>query len=251
MRIVAVANQKGGVGKTTTAINLAAALAQKGHRTLVVDMDPQGNASTGLGADRSRWPSIYHVLLQEADLLAAIQIRGQLSVVPASPDLAALEVELAASSGRETRLRQALQKYQDWDFVFLDCPPSLGLLTINALVAAQRVLIPMQCEYYALEGLTQLLDSLRRVRAQLNPGLEVTALLRTMFDSRNRLAAEVSAELERHFPERLYRVLIPRNIRLAEAPSHGRPITEYDAHCSGAQAYGQLALEFLEREQGR
>lgn len=249
MRVVAIANQKGGVGKTTTAVNLAAALVALGKRVLLVDLDPQGNASTGLGAEKGRWPNVYHLLMGEVDLPATLQSYGELALVAASPDLAALELELAGQEARELRLRNALQGVQDWDYVFIDCPPSLGLLTLNALVAAHRVLIPMQCEYFALEGLTQLLDTLRRVRAQLHPGLEVDGLLRTMFDARNRLTAEVSGELERHFPERLYNVIVPRNVRLAEAPSFGRPAIDYDPQCAGAEAYRLLAQEFLQREQ--
>ena len=249
MRVVAIANQKGGVGKTTTAVNLAAALAALGKRVLVVDLDPQGNATTGLGGEKGRWPNVYHLLLEEADLAAVAQSWGALSLVAASADLAALELELAGKEGREFRLRRTLQHTQDWDYVFIDCPPSLGLLTLNALVAADRVLIPMQCEYFALEGLTQLLDTLRRVRAQLHPGLEVDGLLRTMFDARNRLTTEVNRELEQHFPERLYRVIVPRNVRLAEAPSFGRAAIDYDPQCAGAEAYRLLAQEFLQREQ--
>ena len=249
MRVVAIANQKGGVGKTTTAVNLAAALAALGKRVLVVDLDPQGNATTGLGGEKGRWPNVYHLLLEEADLAAVAQSWGALSLVAASADLAALELELAGQEGREFRLRRTLQQTQDWDYVFIDCPPSLGLLTLNALVAADRVLIPMQCEYFALEGLTQLLDTLRRVRAQLHPGLEVDGLLRTMFDARNRLTTEVNRELEQHFPERLYRVIVPRNVRLAEAPSFGRAAIDYDPQCAGAEAYRLLAQEFLQREQ--
>ncbi|MBU2754545.1 ParA family protein [Acidithiobacillus sp. CV18-2] len=249
MRVVAIANQKGGVGKTTTAVNLAAAVAALDKRVLLIDLDPQGNASTGLGADKGRWPNVYHLLLGEVDLAAALQGCGALSLLAASPDLAALEVELAGQEGRELRLRDALRGAEDWDYVFIDCPPSLGLLTLNALVAADRVMIPMQCEYFALEGLTQLLDTLRRVRAQLHPGLEVDGLLRTMFDARNRLSTEVSGELERHFPERMYRVIVPRNVRLAEAPSFGQPAIHYDPQCAGADAYRQLAQEFLQREQ--
>ncbi len=251
MRCIAVANQKGGVGKTTTAVNLAVALAQAGKKVLLVDMDPQGNATTGIGASRQRTPGVYQVLLGEASSTAAIQEAGGVSVLPASPDLAGAELELVQVQNREQRLRLALEEETEREYTIIDCPPSLGLLTINALVAADRVLIPMQCEYYALEGLAQLLSTLRRVRSQFNPELEVQGLLRTMYDSRNRLAAEVGTELERHFPDKLYRNVIPRNVRLAEAPSFGRAALDYDPHCAGSEAYRGLAEEFLLREKGQ
>lgn len=250
MRIVAVANQKGGVGKTTTAVNLAAGLVQTGKRVLLVDLDPQANASTGLGQVGNMAGSIYHVLLGELPLCAVLHevSPAGLFLAPSSPDLAGAEVEIYPRADREQHLKRALAEASDFDYALIDCPPALNMLTINALVAANRVLIPMQCEYYALEGLTQLLNTVRRVRAQLNPHLEVDGLLRTMFDNRNRLSSEVGQELERHFPDKLYQTVIPRNIRLAEAPSFGRAALEYDPSCAGSLAYQGLAKEFLQRE---
>lgn len=252
MRIIAIANQKGGVGKTTSAVNLAAALALSGRRVLLLDLDPQSNATTGLGLSKSvRRGSTYDVLLEQLPLGAIVQAVSPagLSLAPSSTDLSGAEVELVNMTGRERRLKEALAPYIDeFEYAFIDCPPALNMLTLNALVAAQAVIIPMQCEYYALEGLTQLLSTIRRVRNQINPELQLGGLLRTMFDPRNRLANEVAAELEKHFPDKLYQTVIPRNVRLAEAPSHGRAIMDYDRHCSGAQAYISLANEFLRRE---
>ncbi|MCL4527255.1 MAG: AAA family ATPase [Gammaproteobacteria bacterium] len=250
MRTVAIANQKGGVGKTTTAVNLAAGLAQNGKRVLLIDLDPQANATTGLGLGSSATATIYHALLGELPLSSVLlnAFPEGLSLAPSSPDLAGAEVELYGRPDRERRLQDALAPVEGFDYALIDCPPALNMLTINALVAADSVLIPMQCEYYALEGLTQLLGTVRRVRAQLNPRLEVHGLLRTMFDNRNRLASEVALELERHFPDKLYQTVVPRNIRLAEAPSFGRAALVYDPACAGSRAYQGVATEFLRRE---
>jgi chromosome partitioning protein len=249
-RIFAVVNQKGGVGKTTTAVNLAAALAQAGKRVLLVDLDPQGNATMGSGVDkRTVSRTVYHALLGLGEL-ATIRTRaekGGYDLVPANRDLAGAEVELVDLPARETRLRSALERVaSDYDFILIDCPPSLSLLTLNGLAAAERVLIPMQCEYYALEGLSDLVGTIKRVRANLNPSLEIGGLVRTMFDPRNTLSQQVSRELETHFGNKVYRTVVPRNVRLAEAPSYGVPAVLWDAGSKGAQAYVALAGEVLE-----
>ena len=251
-RVIAVANQKGGVGKTTTAVNLSAALAQAGRRVLLIDLDPQGNATMGSGVDkRAVGRTIYHALLGLGELsgIRTRAERGGYDLVPANRDLAGAEVELVELSAREARLKSALERIAaDYDFILIDCPPSLSLLTVNALTAAQRVLVPMQCEYYALEGLSDLVGTIKRVRANLNPGLEIAGLLRTMYDPRNTLSQQVSEQLEAHFGDKVYRTLVPRNVRLAEAPSHGVPGVLWDATSKGAQAYVALASEVLERE---
>jgi chromosome partitioning protein len=252
-RVLAVVNQKGGVGKTTTSVNLAAALAQAGRRILLVDLDPQGNATMGSGIDkRTVARTVYHVLIGLGEL-AGVRVRverGGFDLLPANRELAGAEIELVELEGRETRLKNALQRVaHDYDFILIDCPPSLSLLTVNALTAAQRVLIPMQCEYYALEGLSDLVATIKRVRANLNPELEIAGLLRTMYDPRNTLSQQVSQQLEDHFKEKVYRTLVPRNVRLAEAPSYGVPAVLWDAASKGAQAYIALADEIL--AQGR
>jgi chromosome partitioning protein len=246
--VIALANQKGGVGKTTTAVNLAACLAEAGERTLVVDLDPQGNATSGLG-ERANGKSSYD-LLDGAPLAELVQRTrfANLDLVASRPDLAGAEVELAGRQNGERFLADSLAAARTpYPFVFLDCPPSLGLLTVNALAAAERVLVPVQCEYYALEGLTQLLGSIERVRGRLNPRLAVAGLLLTMADRRTRLAADVEAEVRRHFGELVFATVVPRSIRLAEAPSHGLPITAYDPESPGAAAYYEVASELVDR----
>ncbi len=257
-RTFAVVNQKGGVGKTTTTINLAASLAAMKRSVLVIDVDPQGNATTGAGIDkRACKRTVYHVLLGEADVAAArvTSESGRFDLLPSNRELAGAEIELVELRGRESRLKSALAETAasgtSYDFVLIDCPPSLSLLTLNALCAADAVLIPMQCEYYALEGLSDLVQTIRKVRAHLNPRLEIEGLLRTMYDPRNTLALNVAAELERHFGDRLYRTVIPRNIRLAEAPSHGVPALALEARSKGALAYLALAGEVIRREEAR
>ena len=249
-RIIALVNQKGGVGKSTTAVNLGAALAVRGQRVLVVDSDPQGNTTTGFGIDKGRIErDVYDVLMQQATVAEVIQpteIEG-LHVVPATINLAGAEIELVSGLSRETRMRSALAPIADtYDFTLIDCPPSLGLLTINALTAAREIIIPVQAEYYALEGLSQLTNVVRRVREALNPTLHVSGVLVTMFDGRTRLAMEVLDELERYFPEQMFKTQIPRNIRLSEAPSFGKPVILFDIKSRGAQAYISLAKEMLD-----
>lgn len=249
--IYAIVNQKGGVGKTTTAVNVAAGLAQAHQRVLLVDLDPQGNATMGSGIDkRTLTQSIYHVILGLATIERTCQRAeaGGYDLVPSNRDLAGAEIELVDLEHRETRLKSALAHVeQQYDFVLLDCPPSLNLLTVNALVAANAVVIPMQCEYYALEGLSDLVNTVRKVRQSLNPKLEIEGLLRTMFDPRNTLAQQVSEQLREHFGAKVYETVIPRNVRLAEAPSYGIPGIKFDSAAKGAQAYAALVGEMLRR----
>jgi chromosome partitioning protein len=251
MHIFAIANQKGGVGKTTTTVNLAAALAQAGQRTLLIDLDPQGNATMGSGIDKRTLPrSVYHLLLGLATLseVAAVSPSGQYGVLPANRDLAGAEVELVDLERRELRLKQALTAHAgDFDFVLIDCPPSLSMLTLNGLCAAHGVIIPMQCEYYALEGLSDLVNTIKQVHKNFNRDLKVIGLLRVMFDPRSTLSNQVSAQLEQHFGDKVFKTLVPRNVRLAEAPSYGMPGILFDKNAKGAQAYLAFAQEMIER----
>ena len=257
-RILVVANQKGGVGKTTTAINLSTALAAVGQTTLVVDLDPQGNASTGLGISRNdRRISSYDVLMGGAELAEAIvptRIPG-LSIVPATVDLSGAELELAMEQRRNFRLRDAFARFAEQDsrfsYVLIDCPPALGLLTVNAMAAAHAAVVPLQCEFFALEGLSQLLKTIERVRGGLNPELEIQGVILTMFDKRNRLSDQVAADVRAHLGDKVYQTVIPRNVRISEAPSHGLPALVYDLRCPGSQAYIKLAGELIQRERAR
>lgn len=251
-KIVAIANQKGGVGKTTTCVNLAASLAATHRRVLVVDLDPQGNATMGCGIDKSALDlTVCDVLLEEAEAREALTqaAEGNFDVLPGNQSLTLAEVELVTQADREFRLRDALASLaSEYDYVLIDCPPSLNMLTVNALAAADGVLIPMQCEYYALEGLTALLGTIEQIRSGANPKLQIHGILRTMFDPRNNLATEVSGQLMNHFGDRVFRTVIPRNVRLAEAPSFGRPALYHDKYSRGALAYLALAGEINRRE---
>lgn len=252
-RVIAVVNQKGGVGKTTTAVNVASWLARKGKFVLMVDMDPQANATSGFGIQHEQVPrSVYDALVGQAsmrDVVMDTPIEG-LRIVPAKQDLAGATVELVPMENREYRLKQAVTEVaSQYDYVFIDCPPSLGLLTINSLVASKEVLIPVQCEYYALEGLGQLLSTVELVREHLHPELQILGAVLTMYDRRNNLSDEVLKQIHQFFPNKVFRSVIPRNVKLAEAPSHGKPISEYDPSSKGGRAYETLAQEIIEGEQ--
>jgi chromosome partitioning protein len=248
MKIIAVANQKGGVGKSTTTISVAHYLAKSGKRVLVVDLDPQGNTTSGLGVDKQQLEHTTYDVLQDYNHLESAITKTEYGVwlMPANQSLAMAEVNLVSTEGREQKLKQALSRVT-FDYVFIDCPPSLGLLTINALTASTHVAIPVQAEYYALEGLGQLLETIRRVRQALNPDLELLGVLLTMFDHRTTLSTQVHEEIKKHFPGKLFETIIPRNVRLAEAPSHGQPIGEHDKWSKGARAYKKLSKEITKR----
>jgi chromosome partitioning protein len=261
LRVLVLANQKGGVGKTTTAINLGTALAAIGERVLIIDLDPQGNASTGLGIDRrNRGISTYEVLMGEEPLKASIKETSvpRLCLAPSTLDLLGIELEIAAESDRAYRLKKAIKQLTDeqdtlpekfqFSYVLVDCPPSLNLLTINALAACDAVLVPLQCEFFALEGLSQLLSTVDQVKRTLNPDLSIHGIVLTMYDPRNNLAAQVVADVRGFMGEKVYQTVIPRNVRISEAPSHGKPVLLYDLKCSGSQAYLKLASEIIQRE---
>lgn len=252
-RIVAIANQKGGVGKTTTCVNLAASMAATKRKILVVDLDPQGNATMASGVDKYQVEATAYDLLVEDSPFDEVVCRstsGNYDLIAANGDVTAAEIKLMEVFAREVRLKNALESIRDnYDFIFIDCPPSLNLLTINAMAAADSVLVPMQCEYFALEGLTALMDTISKLAAVVNENLKIEGLLRTMYDPRNRLSNEVSDQLKKHFGSKVYRTVIPRNVRLAEAPSHGKPAMYYDKYSAGAKAYLALAGEMLRREE--
>lgn len=247
-RIICIANQKGGVGKTTTSVNLSAALASKGRRVLLLDLDPQGNASSGLGLKKYEYQdaNVYHVLIGEKTIDETIRVTSNpnLQVVPANPDLVGAEIELVDTPRREFRLKDALQGVTNrYDYILIDCPPSLGLLTLNALTAANTFVVPLQCEYYALEGLSQLLNTAGLIKKNINPDLRIEGIVLTMFDTRNNLSHQVVSEIQTHFGDKVFKSIIPRNVRLSEAPSHGQAIIEYDQKSIGALKYVELAEE--------
>ncbi len=247
-RVISIANQKGGVGKTTTAVNLSACLAQKGKRVLLIDTDPQGNATSGLGIEAHTDRSVYNVLVDDMEISETIvsTMVKKLDVCPANINLAGAEIELVSMVSRENRLKDAVDKIRDeYDYVLIDCPPSLGLITLNAFTASDSVLVPIQCEYYALEGLGQLINTIKLVQKHLNPDLIVEGVILTMFDARTNLSTQVAREVEKYFGNKVFQTIIPRNIRLSEAPSHGLPITLYDGESKGAETYKKLAKELI------
>lgn len=250
-RVISIINQKGGVGKSTTAVNLSAALAEKGYKVLVVDFDPQGNATSGLGVDKSSIEqSVYDAILNDVTASEAVleTTSNKVSILPSTIQLAGAEVELVSAMAREMRLKEALQPIKDdYDFIFIDCPPSLGILTINALTASDSILVPIQCEFYALEGVSKLLESMKMVKARLNPNLDIFGILMTMYDSRTSLSKQVADEVKNYFGDKMFKTLIPRNVRLSEAPSYGMSIIEYDKSSKGAEAYRELAKEVAKR----
>lgn len=250
--IISVTNQKGGVGKTTTAINLCAGLALKGKKTLLLDLDPQGNATSGLGIEKNNM-GIYDVIIDNEDINSVImdtQVQN-LKIIPSNIDLSGATVEMVALKDRESLLKNALNKVKnDFDFIIIDCPPSLDLLTVNAFTASDKVLVPIQCEFYALEGLGQLMNTVKLIKMRLNPSLEIDGVVCTMYDSRTNLSQQVVDEVKKYFAKKVYNTFIPRNVRLAEAPSFGEPIQIFDGYCQGALAYKSLCEEFIERNQG-
>lgn len=250
-RVIAIVNQKGGVGKTTTTINLAAALTQLGQTVMLIDLDPQGNATTGLGARRGqRDITLYDIIVEEADLAGAQVQSGVpgLLLVASDMDLSSAELQIANSPNRTTRLKNAITKYTPKpDYILIDCPPSLSLLTVNALAAADSVIVPLQCEFFALEGLSQLLKTVEMAKAEINPGLVIDGVMLTMYDKRNRLSDQVAADVRKHLGRAVFKTMIPRNVRIAEAPSFGKPVLQYDPYCAGSQAYMKLGREVLRR----
>ena len=253
-KIIAIANQKGGVGKTTTSVNLSALLAKKGKKVVLIDADPQGNATSGLGVDKDVEKSLYDVLINEEPVAGTLQdtVEKNLKICPSNMNLAGAEVELVSQMSREHRLKEQLEGIKDkFDYIFIDCPPSLGLITLNSFTAADSVLIPVQCEYYALEGLGQLLNTINLVKKHLNKSLEIEGALLTMYDIRTNLSNQVVKEVKKYIDDRVYKTVIPRNVRLSEAPSFGMPITMYDPKSKGARSYEKLAKEFLKMEEAK